>query len=109
MQRQEHQESGIEEAFIIHKLSCTHYIVNLHALHNTHLVQQFLPCSLSALLPWIGECDCRAKHDQLAARLRVKMGEQKAKNNENRRKQAAENLRIQGGTSAVTMAKRQQV
>ncbi|KAF8522366.1 hypothetical protein JB92DRAFT_3081973 [Gautieria morchelliformis] len=47
----------------------THFILNLFALHNAHLVCQVLPRHLTAPQPL--HVDCRMYHDKVAAALRV--------------------------------------
>jgi hypothetical protein len=109
MQRQERQESGVEEEFVMHNFDCAHFIINLHALHNMHFVRRFLPRPLTTPQPWIAESDRKTSHDQMAARLRTDRAKWKAKNKENRQKRAAEKSQIQDNTLFTTAAKRQQL
>lgn len=64
---QERRETDQNDYFIEHK-SDSHFVVNLGAFHNAHLLRRALPRSLTApvhLFP-----DRKTKHDELAQKLR---------------------------------------
>lgn len=90
-QRQERQESSIEESFIEHK-DVNHYIINLTALHNAHLVRYSLPRDLTKPIPL--HADREVQHHQYAKQLRVvkdaKHAEQEKLKAEKAAKRAAE-------------------
>lgn len=68
---QERIASGLEESFIVHSNASEEYIVNLHALHNAHLIHRHFPRHLTAPRPiYTSEEVRRAHHDELAGRLR---------------------------------------
>ncbi|KAJ7448863.1 hypothetical protein B0H11DRAFT_1743965, partial [Mycena galericulata] len=46
-----------------------HFILNMHALHNAHLIREVLPRQLVAPIPYL--TDRRATHDRFAEQLRV--------------------------------------
>ena len=68
LQKQERQDSGIIESYIEHK-PVDRFVINMHALHNAHLLQNALPRNLTQPLPLFQ--DRQAKHFKLAAELRV--------------------------------------
>ncbi|KZV61485.1 hypothetical protein PENSPDRAFT_643337 [Peniophora sp. CONT] len=66
--RQERHETTLR----LHTVVCsdrTRYVINMHALHNPHLIREVLPRDLTAPRP-LHE-DRRAFHDTLAAQLRI--------------------------------------
>ncbi|KAI0816060.1 hypothetical protein BC628DRAFT_1414013 [Trametes gibbosa] len=64
---QEHVESGAIESYIEHQ-DIAQYIINMHSLHNPHLIRSVLPRALTAPLALHG--DCFRKHCQIAESLR---------------------------------------
>lgn len=66
---QERVESGRTENFIQHK-DIHRYVINLHSLHNPHLIREILPRQLTAPIARAEEIR-RDQHDQNATMLRV--------------------------------------
>ncbi|EDR04224.1 uncharacterized protein LACBIDRAFT_148809, partial [Laccaria bicolor S238N-H82] len=67
MQLQERQESGVEIQVIEHT-ELDRFIINTHALHNSHLLRKTLPRGLIQPIPY--STNRREMHDKLAASLR---------------------------------------
>lgn len=88
---QERVNTGLLDACVAHK-PIDQFIINLHGFHNSHLVRMILPRSLTAPIPLFE--DRLAKHNELAASLRVsqtnKRAQQKVRQAENKRKREAE-------------------
>ena len=89
LQKQERQDSGIIESYIEHR-PVDRFVINMHALHNAHLLQNALPRNLTQPLPLFQ--DRQAKHFELAAELRVTKDAQRlaAKEKRNAKKVADE-------------------
>lgn len=85
MQQQEREASAVTIHYIEHGKNKT-YIVNTHALHNSHLLREALPRHLTKPIPYC--TDRRALHDRLAATLR---GTQATKRAQTKEKTAATN------------------
>ena len=68
IQQQEQQDSGVKIPIIEHT-GLPQYIINTHALHNTHLIRDALPCNLTKPTPYFKN-QCQT-HDELAAKLRA--------------------------------------
>ncbi|KAH9846572.1 hypothetical protein C2E23DRAFT_743786, partial [Lenzites betulinus] len=66
--RQERVESSVREKFIEHQLNVHRYIINLHSLHNPHLIRSILPRELVAPVPHFS--DRHSEHCRLAQVLR---------------------------------------
>ncbi|KAI9068297.1 hypothetical protein FKP32DRAFT_1562016, partial [Trametes sanguinea] len=66
--RQERSNSSVMEKFIEHDLQVQKFVVNMHSLHNPHLIRRVLPRSLVAPVPHFS--DRRQAHDKLAQVLR---------------------------------------
>ncbi|KAJ7653780.1 hypothetical protein B0H17DRAFT_847585, partial [Mycena rosella] len=45
--RQEHSQSKLTQKIITHS-DDSHFLINMHALHNTHLIRETLPRHLTA-------------------------------------------------------------
>ncbi|KAL7280675.1 hypothetical protein ACG7TL_005614 [Trametes sanguinea] len=65
--QQERVNSSVREKFIEHQ-NVHRYIINMHSLHNPHLIRSVLPHDLTAPIPHF--TDRRKAHDQLAKALR---------------------------------------
>ncbi|KAL6303023.1 hypothetical protein BKA93DRAFT_818190 [Sparassis latifolia] len=65
--KQERQDTTINNRFIEHK-SDDHFIINLHSLHNPHLIHRLLPRYLTA--PIAVYADREQKHAEWAVQLR---------------------------------------
>ncbi|KAH9927850.1 hypothetical protein B0H21DRAFT_678671, partial [Amylocystis lapponica] len=64
---QERVESEVIQPFIEHTNN-THYILNMHMLHNAALLRKAIPRHLSQPIPYLQ--NRRAEHDKMAAALR---------------------------------------
>ncbi|KAI0054541.1 hypothetical protein BV25DRAFT_1922595 [Artomyces pyxidatus] len=53
----------------------SHYIVNLHALHNPHVIRKVFPDNLVSVEMFVSPADRRKLHDELSARLRANIAE----------------------------------
>ncbi|KAI0701827.1 hypothetical protein BC835DRAFT_1223341, partial [Cytidiella melzeri] len=68
---QERTDSGQTESHIEHR-ALDEYIVNLHALHNAHLIRRVIPRVLTAPIPLFPTTEARRScHDGLAAELQA--------------------------------------
>ncbi|KAL6299568.1 hypothetical protein BKA93DRAFT_742110 [Sparassis latifolia] len=65
---QERQKTNKKQKHVKHT-SDDRFLLNMHALHNASLIRQSLPRHLTAPVPYLR--DRRAKHDELAASLRI--------------------------------------
>jgi hypothetical protein len=92
------------EPFIEHR-AIDHFVINMHALHNAHLVRNALPRDLTrplALFP-----DRQAKHRELAAELRITKDANRLAAKEKRdAKKAADELAAAEGASGSRSKKR---
>ncbi|KAI0697348.1 hypothetical protein BC835DRAFT_1405669 [Cytidiella melzeri] len=101
---QERLRTKISVKSVVHR-DDGRYILNMHALHNAHLVRSILPRSLTTPVPLVP--DWEAFHRQIAEGLRVsgpaKRAETqaKAKNTREKKKQAAMTLPAAPGPSEV--------
>ncbi|KAI0682681.1 hypothetical protein BC835DRAFT_1424141 [Cytidiella melzeri] len=101
---QERLRTKISVKSVVHR-DDGRYILNMHALHNAHLVRSILPRSLTTPVPLVP--DREAFHRQIAEGLRVsgpaKRAETqaKAKNTREKKKQAAMTLPAAPGPSEV--------
>ena len=72
---QERKETGQSEAYIEHIQdpgSNNSFVINLHALHNTHLIRRHLPRQLTAPIPLHSSPEARElEHNKLASQLRT--------------------------------------
>ncbi|KAI0349150.1 hypothetical protein OH77DRAFT_1533351 [Trametes cingulata] len=73
---QERVESSVRERFIEHKLNVERYIVNMHSLHNPHLIRSVLPRDITAPIPRFA--DRRQAHAQFAKALRESQNRKQA-------------------------------
>ncbi|KAG6818880.1 hypothetical protein H0H93_000679 [Arthromyces matolae] len=73
--RQERISTDIQKDFIAHA-NDEHYLINMHALHNAHLIRDVLPRSLSAPRPYVP--DSRASRNELSVRLSISGPEKRA-------------------------------
>ena len=80
---QERAETSITNSHIEHKNLESH-IINLHSLHNPHLLRQALPRSVWAPLHVIESADREARHAVIAERLHSTQSEKRAKTKEKR-------------------------
>ena len=82
-----------------------HFILNMHALHNAHLIREVLPRSLTAPIPYLN--DRLASHARFAAQLRqtgpAKRAETRAKTQATRTRNKLNKVAI-----ASAQAKRQE-
>jgi len=104
-QKQERQESGVMESFIEHNaVDC--FVINTHTLHNAHLIRNTLPRELTRPLALFS--DRRAKHHELAAKLRTTKDEQRlaAKKKQDEKKVADEFAAAESGVSGSKPRKR---
>jgi len=74
-QVQERRETSVTRQAIVHT-NDTHFIINMHALHNAKLLRQVLPRSMTEPQPYVP--DRRAHHCNSAARLRATNTEKRA-------------------------------
>lgn len=79
---QERQETTRTKQLILHEDEA-HFIINLHALHNSHLLRKVLPIHLTTPKPLYA--DCKARHHEIAAALRVSQVEKRARTAEKRK------------------------
>lgn len=86
--KQERQETDQDEFFIEHK-SDNHYVINLCAFHNAHLVRRVLPRALTAPLPLFERR--REKDDEMGEKLR---GTQTLKKEEAKRKRESKKRKL---------------
>jgi hypothetical protein len=75
-QMQERQETSRTVALIAHE-DDNHFVINLHALHNATLLRKILPRQLTAPKPLYE--DRRARHNEIAAGLRITQAEKRAR------------------------------
>ncbi|TFK34493.1 hypothetical protein BDQ12DRAFT_763286 [Crucibulum laeve] len=89
-EHQERLETTISRKSVIHS-PLDRYILNMHSLHNAHLVREVLPRSLTAPVQY--HANRSNVHQQIAASLRItgptKRAETQAKAHETRRKNQA--------------------
>jgi hypothetical protein len=96
------------ESYIKHKpVDC--FIINMHALHNAHLIRNTLPRDLTRPLPLFS--DRQAKHFEWAAKLRVTKDAQRlaAKEKRDAKKAADELASASNGASGSKPRKRRRV
>lgn len=74
---QERVQSGVTETFIIHNTVIDRYLINLHALHNAHLVRATLPRDLTVPIPYAP--DHITHRTTIAANLRSVQDAKRAK------------------------------
>jgi hypothetical protein len=74
------------------------FIINLHSLHNPHLIRQVLPRDLVAPVPLIPQCDRQEYHQALAEAYKEKITVRK-KAVSDKRKAAAESRRLKESES----------
>ncbi|KAI0687110.1 hypothetical protein BC835DRAFT_1309299 [Cytidiella melzeri] len=68
----ERTDSGQTESHIEHRV-LDEYIVNLHALHNAHLIHRVIPRVLTAPIPLFPTTEARRScHNELATKLQAK-------------------------------------
>ena len=101
-QRQECQETTIEIPFVEHT-DDTHYILNMHALHNSALLRKALPRELTRPLPYL--TDCTEQHQRMAASLRSAHDDRRKKEAQTRaaRKEKQLTVKTRGGPHATQM------
>jgi hypothetical protein len=86
------------ESYIEHQ-PVDHFIINLHALHNAHLLRNVLPRDLTRPLPLF--LDRQAKHCEWAAELRVTKDAKRLAAKEKRdAKKAAEESVVDGASGS---------
>ncbi|KZT20093.1 hypothetical protein NEOLEDRAFT_1076404 [Neolentinus lepideus HHB14362 ss-1] len=90
---QERQETQIQQRFIEHT-AVERYIINMHALHNAHLIRSVLPRELTQPRSYVE--DRRQAHDVLAAKLKTDYDARQKKLEENREKRKKENTSKKG-------------
>ncbi|KZV67950.1 hypothetical protein PENSPDRAFT_583177, partial [Peniophora sp. CONT] len=101
---QERVEINKKEKFIEHVTTVHEYIVNLHALHNAHLIRRYLPRNLTAPIPAYADPDERRDaHDTLAASLREERGEARAKKRALQELEAQADNRVEPGDMGTGM------
>ncbi|KAI0685823.1 hypothetical protein BC835DRAFT_1289282, partial [Cytidiella melzeri] len=87
---QERIDSGQTESHVEHCL-LDEYVVNLHALHNAHLIRRAIPRSLTAPIPLFPTSQARrACHDELAAKLQAKQNVKDSRAASQKRKRVEE-------------------
>lgn len=90
--QQERLDSDHIQQFIEHSSEVEEYIVNLHALHNAHLLRRALPRYLTKPTPLFDSEEARrAAHNVQAARVRETLAE---------RTRAAKRARTEGNDDA---------
>ncbi|KAH6905083.1 hypothetical protein BKA70DRAFT_1225871 [Coprinopsis sp. MPI-PUGE-AT-0042] len=94
--RQERMVTALPKPALVHSASGM-YIVNMHTLHNTHLVRRTLPRDLVVLIPLFPDRDRHCK--DAAARLRV-TGPQKRAEAQRKRRETRERNKA-GGTGTL--------
>ncbi|KAI0713662.1 hypothetical protein C8Q76DRAFT_843912 [Earliella scabrosa] len=86
--RQERVDSTVTEAYIEHKLDVPRFLINMHSLHNPHLIRSVLPHALVAPIPI--SADRRGLHDTMSARLRKTREQKEATAQARKAKKAAD-------------------
>ena len=75
-QMQEYQKTSCTSKLIAHE-DTSHFVLNMHALHNAHLFQRILPRELVAPKPLYD--DRTTRHYEIATSLRVTQSEKRAR------------------------------
>ncbi|TFK90573.1 hypothetical protein K466DRAFT_516936 [Polyporus arcularius HHB13444] len=100
---QERQQSERTEAYIEHR-DLQRFIINLHSLHNPHLIRSVLPRELTTPVPQTEELR-REQHDKNAHSLRVERAKKKAAANAKKAKKAANKVASQRTASKNKQAR----
>ncbi|KAK7012526.1 hypothetical protein R3P38DRAFT_3588421 [Favolaschia claudopus] len=88
LRMQERTESDQVENYIVHQ-PLDRFFINMHAVHNSHLLRATLPRDLVAPIPLFPDSDRRAKHFELASVLRAQKAAKKASSANKRKKPEA--------------------
>ncbi|KAH9922155.1 hypothetical protein B0H21DRAFT_175850 [Amylocystis lapponica] len=86
MRKQERLETEISQPIIEHT-NDTHYVLNMHALHNAALIRKTLPRHLTKPEHYLE--DRRAQHDKMAASLRTSQDSKRSKEADARKARSA--------------------
>lgn len=98
---QERLASPLTENFIVHNTTIQHFIINIHAFHNTHLIRAILPRSLTVPIPFT--LDRYAYHLETAAKLRLSQDGRRAATAEKIRKK-----KVDTASAATQSARKRQ-
>ncbi|KAK0421515.1 hypothetical protein EV421DRAFT_1894749 [Armillaria borealis] len=100
--RQERLETDVRQKHLAHK-NDVRYLLNMHALHNTHLIRETLPRTLVAPMPYKPPAIRAQFHRDMAASLQVsgpeKRANTQAKAKETREQKKREKVLLEYGLS----------